>query len=81
MTETYALRKPFQLPHLTRLFRHYGNMTLSHTDEALPSGTAVVLVERASMNYDHRTQLAYAIDLKKTRWWILANEAGIPLDS
>lgn len=64
-----------------RLFQNHEGQFLSYADEVGEKGVTVRVLEQRVMRYDHRNQMALRVPTSEGERWILAAEAGIPLDA
>lgn len=65
----------------TRLFQNHAGVRLSNHRESATRGTTFDVIEKKLMHYDHRDQIAIKVETSGGIRWILAEEAGIPLDA
>ena len=65
----------------TRLFQNHAGVRLSNHQESASRGTTFDVLEKKLMHYDHRDQIAIKVETTHGYRWILAEEAGIPLDA
>jgi len=64
-----------------RLFQNHAGVRLSNHRESATAGTSFDVLEKKLMHYDHRDQVAIKVETTDGERWILAEEAGIPLDA
>jgi hypothetical protein len=63
------------------LFQNHAGVRLSNHRESATAGTSFDVLEKKLMHYDHRDQVAIKVETTDGERWILAEEAGIPLDA
>ncbi len=73
--------KQVTLERDVRLFQNHTGRQLSFAHELGEEGATVTVLDEQVMHYDHCDQLALKVPTDAGERWILAAEAGIPLDA